>query len=391
MPRVWVLKSLRPAGYEEVAFSKNLIAIGWPVVGDLSSVTDQSRVHDAVQHAFPFLGQDGVHDYAEQLLQFRARMVRGDLVVLLRRSSTDVAVGQVTGRYLYRSDLDPGIRHVRSVRWRRIDMPRASVAWLMLEMPTFARIYRVEEKNSFSRLAELADSQLALDDIDALSFASETQDLSPFGNFKRNLDYARNLTKAGELLTELKVGAFEVPDVFRAAWVQAVAALDHWVRQEVRVRIIWLAEHPEEPRPEKFSSFQVPLGAVERILRSTSALTEVIEEQLEARGHLTYQQPDKIQDAFALVGDAKKLWERVAKVLSEHLDGVQSITGTAVRNRLSEIVGRRNQIAHRNDDSENTPAKTSINAAMVRDTIEWIEELAAAIVEVLGELPSDGE
>jgi hypothetical protein len=29
-----------------------------------------------------------------------------------------------------------------------------------------------------------------------------------------------------------------VDDVFRAAWVQSVAALDHWVRQEVRYRML---------------------------------------------------------------------------------------------------------------------------------------------------------
>ncbi|MEV0406472.1 hypothetical protein [Actinoallomurus sp. NPDC050550] len=48
-----------------------------------------------------------------------------------------------------------------------------------------------------------------------------------FGEFRRNLDYARKLVEGGRQLGQLKVGAFDVDDLYRAAWVQAVAALGH--------------------------------------------------------------------------------------------------------------------------------------------------------------------
>jgi hypothetical protein len=57
------------------------------------------------------------------------------------------------------------------------------------------------------------------------------------------------LVIGGERLAGLKVGAFDVEDLYRAAWVQAVAALDHWVTREIVERAVSLAEQPKAARP----------------------------------------------------------------------------------------------------------------------------------------------
>lgn len=52
-----------------------------------------------------------------------------------------------------------------------------------------------------------------------------------FKEFERNLEFARRLVGSGRQLEELEVGSFEVADLYRAAWVQAVSALDRWVKE----------------------------------------------------------------------------------------------------------------------------------------------------------------
>ena len=52
-----------------------------------------------------------------------------------------------------------------------------------------------------------------------------------FKEFERNLEFARRLVGGGRQLEELEEGSFEVADLYRAAWVQAVSALDPWVRE----------------------------------------------------------------------------------------------------------------------------------------------------------------
>ena len=45
----------------------------------------------------------------------------------------------------------------------------------------------------------------------------------------------------GKHLHRLQVGAFDVADLYRAAWVQAVSALDHWVHRELYDRALGCA------------------------------------------------------------------------------------------------------------------------------------------------------
>jgi hypothetical protein len=47
-----------------------------------------------------------------------------------------------------------------------------------------------------------------------------------FKKFERNLEFARRLVGSGRRLEELEVGPFEVADLYRAAWVQAVSVLE---------------------------------------------------------------------------------------------------------------------------------------------------------------------
>jgi restriction system protein len=377
---------MHSVGYEDLAFGDGLAAIGWDAVGDLTLLAEQSLTRDAVQAAFPLAARESIRIRTDQLFQFHVGMAKGDLVVLLRRSGTDVAVGQITGEYRYRHDLESGVRHVRPVRWKRTDLPRSSVMWLLLDMPTLMNIYRVEEKDSFARLIELAESDVTFGDTLQMQLGPKADELTPFANLKRNLEYARSLAQAGEHLDQLDTRSFKVADMFRAAWVQGVAALDYWVRQEVRAQMLWLANRPEEPRPRKFSAFSIPLGDVEKILRSESSLSAVIDDQLIlTRGHMAYQHPDNIRDAFSLVNDVKGMWDNVAGVLSEQLEGIPVMTGSDVQRKLANIVMRRNKIAHESDDDpDSSPLKRSIDVSAVTETIDWIEQLAAAIAEVLG-------
>ena len=62
-----------------------------------------------------------------------------------------------------------------------------------------------------------------------------------FGELCDNLDYARNLVRGGRYLERLKVGAFDVADLYRAAWAQAVSALDHWIHRELYDRALVFA------------------------------------------------------------------------------------------------------------------------------------------------------
>jgi restriction system protein len=386
MVQAWILRSLRDDEYEQLAFNRELVAIGWAATGDLVAMSDQAQIRQAVRAGYPFVERESTESYAEQLFQFRAAMAPGDLVLLFRRSSPDVAAGWIVGDYQYRSDLPGEVRHVRSVRWARTDLSRAAVERELVTVPALTMVSRIDQAGVVDRVRGLIESDVQASVInDALAGQKVSEELKPFTDLQRNLNYARSLATAGQHLAQLKVGAFEVPDVFRAAWVQGVAGLDHWVRQEVRTRMLRLARRPGGSKPRGFSAFAIPLGQIERVLQSDASLVEVVDEQLaQTRGHLAYQHPDKIRDAFSLVSDTKDLWSKVAKVLIERAQEGSAVSGSDVHARLAAIVRRRNQIAHEYDeDPDNSPAKQPIDAATVTQTLDFIEQLAAAILVVL--------
>lgn len=387
MTSTWILRSLRVEEYEQLAFDHGLIAIGWSAVGDLASFVQESQTRNVVRAAFPFIGRESVESYTSQLFQFRTVMTQGDLVVLLRRSSPGIAVGWVTGDYRYRDDLHPAVRHVRAVDWKDTDLSRASVEWLLLSMPPLTMIHRPDQEDLVERMTALIEGDRPLADIDRMVTGPEASESpEPFANLQRNLNYARNLAMAGHHLDQLQVGAFEVPDVFRAAWVQGVAALDYWVRQEIRARMLRLAQRRGGTKPRAFTEFTIPIGELEAIMQSSTSLAEVLDEQLSrTRGHYTYQHPAKIREAFLLVSDVTDLWNKVAAVLNEQAGDSPAVKGNDIQKQLAGIVQRRNKIAHEYDENpEDPPAKRPIDVAAVTQTIDWLEQLAAAIIVVLG-------
>ncbi|MEV4490689.1 hypothetical protein AB0K04_11305 [Micromonospora coxensis] len=389
MTQAWIVRAGRDDTYEDLALNKELVAVGWSATGDLTEATTLAAIRQRVREAYPEVAHKSADSYAIQLLAFRSRMSSGDIVLLLRRNSPDVAVGRITGPYDYRTDLASRICHVRSVSWSRTDLPRASVERELLALPPLTTVYRINQADTVVRLQRLVSDPQHLSgtpvvEAEAATPASPDELSEPFANLQRNLNYARSLATAGQHLALLQVGAFEISDVFRAAWVQSVAALDHWVRQEIRSRMLRLAAQPGAKKPKAFSAFQISLGLVEQVQLGTATLVDALDQQLRDRGHLVYQNPDKIREGFSLVHDVNGFWNRVAKVLTEQSGDGVTFTGAGVQQQLQQIVHRRHKIAHEYDENPDDPAKKrEIDAPSATQTIDWIEQVAAAILVVL--------
>jgi hypothetical protein len=210
-----------------------------------------------------------------------------------------------------------------------------------------------------------------------------------FQEFTRNLNYARQLVDGGRRLAQLKVGAFDVDDLYRAAWVQAVAALDHWVTREIVDRAVALARQPGAARPPKFNKLMIPVELFEQVHHHDKPLDVTFRDHLEQTfGYVSFQNPEKIKDGLAHVSTVN-LWVKVAELLTEHstkhsTDG-QSITADLVRERFRNIARRRNTIAHTADRDPESPGKRAIiTADQTAETIDWLETTGAAILSALG-------
>jgi hypothetical protein len=395
MVQAWIVRAGRNDEYEEQALTHGLIALGWRRVGDLTGHDSLSAINQLVDSAYPEYSQRSRQEYGAQLFAFRSRVRVGDYVVLLRTTAPDVAVGTVTGEYVHRPDLVA--RHVRRVRWIRTDVRRTEIGADLLAAPALTSIYKMNRADVQSRLDAFVDAggnarqeersaqSSTADPTPLAQLVTSTTTTTPMENLRRNLDYALSLATAGLHLQQLKVEAFEVSDVFRAAWVQGVAALDHWVHQEIHVRMLKLADLAPGARTKQFQSFQLPIALVDQVVDRQLTIRQAVDQHFrQAFGGKTFQNPDKIREGLANVADVGQLWQRVASVLTERAAEGVTFSADQVQARLREVVYRRNKIAHEYDeDPENAPAKRAIDAAVTTQAIESIRQVSEAILVVL--------
>jgi hypothetical protein len=209
-----------------------------------------------------------------------------------------------------------------------------------------------------------------------------------FKKLRDNLEYARDMVRGGRYLQGLDVRAFEVADLYRAAWVQAVSALDHWVHRELYSRALGYALDASVPRPAKFLKVHVPMSLFEDVHHGSTAMQEAFGAELEKQfGYQSFQTPEKIKQALAVVTDAR-LWPKVAQRVSSGNQFAETISPEQVQTRLKEIVKRRNRIAHEADrDPAHRGGRNAISATEAAETIDWIQGLAAAMLSVLGPPP----
>ena len=198
-----------------------------------------------------------------------------------------------------------------------------------------------------------------------------------FAELRGNLDYARDLIRGGQHLERLQVGAFDVTDLYRSAWVQAVSSLDHWVHREVYDRALGFALNPHVPRPKRFLRMDVPMDLLENVLHHSAEPRELFPDYLRAKfGHLSFQAPDKIKEALGHVTD-EQVWPSVASLL-----------GADPTADLKAIVQRRHRIAHEADRDPDRPGhKKPVSGGEAAAVVERVAQIAAALAQVLGPPP----
>ncbi len=114
--------------------------------------------------------------------------------------------------------------------------------------------------------------------------------------FKDNIAYAREMVGAGHSFDQDREA-----DIYRAAWIQSVAALDHWVHEELYQRATRIAMNTQAERSNRFKNFEIPWHRVEEINNANRPLREVFREALEDKyGHESFQSTQRIGTALSL-------------------------------------------------------------------------------------------
>ena len=152
-PKVYLARAGRNGEDEDYALENDLAIVGFREIPSLKDARDYDAVVQLVKDALSVEKPAALNNYARQLRAFVHDMQEGDIVVLPRKLTPQIAIGRVAGPYRY-AQVNTAFRHTRPVEWVRPDVPRVTFEQdLLYSFGAFMTVCNIS-RNDASRRVE---------------------------------------------------------------------------------------------------------------------------------------------------------------------------------------------------------------------------------------------
>ncbi len=126
-PSAWLIRPRRHGGRHDYNIEHGVAGRGWESVPDLRTLSGLRDVQNHLRSADTDSQGKTIDAWARQMWRLLSVQV-DDLVVMPGKRNSGINLGTVTREYWFDSDdPDPDCRHVVSVDWKRIDVPRTTL------------------------------------------------------------------------------------------------------------------------------------------------------------------------------------------------------------------------------------------------------------------------
>lgn len=150
---VWGIHAGKTGDAETLFLKKNVVALGWDQMGDLSIFKADREVFKAkLIEVYPDTKPGAIPIAAGQTFRFVHELKVGDVVVFPSKSDRQVHIGVVDGEYKHNPSLSSGYPNTRSVKWEK-SFPRTSF--------TQGALYEIGSAMSFFQVKTYAEEFLS--------------------------------------------------------------------------------------------------------------------------------------------------------------------------------------------------------------------------------------
>lgn len=144
---------------EETAIERGLAIVGFTEIPSLESAKDYQSVFSIVQSSMPGAKNRAIGNRAGQLWAFAVAMQPGDIVVMPRKLTSQVALGRVAGPYAYQQ-IGGEYRHTRPVKWTRSDVPRTAFGQdLLYSLGAFMTVCSISRNDAVARISAVLEGK----------------------------------------------------------------------------------------------------------------------------------------------------------------------------------------------------------------------------------------
>lgn len=161
--------------------SNSVIGMGWEDLGDLSQFPSRDAMKAQYRTVYPTDGDGRVSVAVGQLWAFSHVIAAGDTVVVPLKTTSQIAVGVVSGPYRFSQDYGLDMRQMLPVSWIRTDVPRTDFDQdLLYSFGAFMTVCTVRRDNAERRVLAVvnraAPQRIAQPDLNG---APSTEDAAP--------------------------------------------------------------------------------------------------------------------------------------------------------------------------------------------------------------------
>ena len=159
VPKLYLARAGRNGEDEDLALENNLAIIGFRDVPSLEGAGGYETVAQLVNNTFPEAKRRTRRNFTSQLWAFAGTMQVGDLVVLPRKLTSQIAIGRVTGPCRF-TEVNSEPRHTRPVQWLQTDIPRTTFEQdLLYSFGAFMTVCNVSRNDAARRVAAVLEGK----------------------------------------------------------------------------------------------------------------------------------------------------------------------------------------------------------------------------------------
>lgn len=115
-PTTWMVRAGQGAYLAEEFLQKNIVSIGWKLIGDLTKLKTLEAVRERYKQAYPAHSEGKTRTCSSQIHRFRNEIQVGDQVVTYNANERTYSIGTIESDYEYHPE-DVDHPHWRRVKW----------------------------------------------------------------------------------------------------------------------------------------------------------------------------------------------------------------------------------------------------------------------------------
>ncbi len=157
--RLWMVRAGREGERELAAIDQNRLLPGFAELGDLSKFSSRESLSNYLLQMYPDHKKMSRVSYAGQLYRFVHEIQIDDLVVMPRKLTTGVAIGEIKSPYIFKPE--DQYKHFREVKWLAEAEPRDTFKQdLLNSLGAFMTICEIKRNFALNRvIAVLKDGK----------------------------------------------------------------------------------------------------------------------------------------------------------------------------------------------------------------------------------------